>query len=171
LLGKYWGNDTFVGDPDTSRIDPTINFMPFNAGNVPPAWAPGSAYWAVRWTGQIDLPVDGGVQFRLTHDDGARLYIDGVAIINQWGANTTGLSATQTWVAGEKHSIWVELHNIAGPGSILLEWKYPGQDWQVVPMAHLYSGDGVAPSIPLKPISAIDRQVAYITTINRYPEA
>lgn len=173
LLGNYYTGGDIIGVPQVQEVDPTVNFVPFDVGNVPLGWAPGLP-WSIRWTGEVEAPVAGNYQFRVTADDGSRLTLDGVTVLNDWGSDHGAIArvtATYTYTAGQHIGIWLDLRNEGGVGVIKLEWKYPGQDWQVIPTAYLFSGEGVAPPVPPAPVSPPDRMKVYIETINRYPEA
>ena len=173
LLGNYYSGGDIIGVPQTQRVDPAINFVPFDGGNVPLGWAPGLP-WSIRWTGEVEAPVAGNFQFRISADDGSRLTLDGVTVHNDWGSDhgtRSFVTASYTYTAGQRVGVWLDLRNEGGPGVMKLEWKYPGQDWQVIPTASMFSGEGVAPPVPPTPTAPPDRMLIYITTINRYPEA
>lgn len=88
----------FSGLPSATRVDPTVNFV-WNSTTPPPAGvgtANGANFdrFAVRWTGKRNVTAAGVTQFQTGSDDGTRLYIDGVQVLNNEGGhgvqNTVG---------------------------------------------------------------------------------
>ena len=79
--GEYFNNMTLSGTPVLVRDDPTIDF---DWGGGSPAWGVvGSDQFSVRWTRSLAL--DGGTyRFQVTADDGARLWVNGALLVNEW---------------------------------------------------------------------------------------
>ncbi len=79
LLGEYFRGDYF-GEKAFSRIDRKIDFH----------WAgsPGPDIYetdfSVRWTGKLLAPADGKYKFMVNINDGARLWIGGKLVLNEW---------------------------------------------------------------------------------------
>src|SRR5690349_18112937 len=80
LRGEYF-NDTTLTTLALSRIDPTVNF---NWQTGAPASGLRSDQFTVRWTGQVLPRFSQAYTFRVTADDGARLWIDGQLVIDAW---------------------------------------------------------------------------------------
>jgi hypothetical protein len=79
--GEYFNNMTLSGAPALVRDDP---YLSFNWGTGSPA--PGVInydHFSVRWTKTIDTN-PGNYRLWLTSDDGSRLYINNVLVINNW---------------------------------------------------------------------------------------
>lgn len=78
--GAYYANASLAGSPLLIRDDPQISFE-WQDG----APAPGlpADYFSVRWTKRIPLSA-GAYRFRIFHDDGARLWIDGTPVLDAW---------------------------------------------------------------------------------------
>jgi hypothetical protein len=94
--------------------------------------------FAVRWRGQIYLPATGAWTFYTYSDDGARLWIDGQAVIDQWvdQAPTLHASSPATYSEGW-HDLRMEYYENGGGASAQLQLSGPGFDQQVVPSANL----------------------------------
>jgi hypothetical protein len=90
--GEYWANATLRGRPAVVRNDPLLDFQ----------WRTGSPdrripfdNFSARW--ERTQYFDGGTwRFTLTVDDGARLFIDDVLVIDAWldGARTVDVEVT-----------------------------------------------------------------------------
>ena len=141
LTGRYY-NDPGTGSKFTAlrhtRIDPAVNF---NWGSASPA--PGvvqSNNFSVRWTGQVQAPVSGNYTFSTVTDDGVRLWINGVLLIDAWTdqAAKTNTAAPIALVAGAKYSVLMEYYERSSGAAAKLRWAYPGRSAQVIPQTHLY---------------------------------
>lgn len=78
--GNYFDNRNLQGDPVMTRQDSGINFD-WNSG-APAARVPRDNF-SVRWTRSIYLEA-GHYTFRVQHDDGMRVYVDGKIIYDSW---------------------------------------------------------------------------------------
>ena len=81
LKAEYFNNMTFSGTPALTRTDATVNF---NWVNLGPGGPIGNDYFSVRWSGQIQPLVTEDYNFRTRSDDGIRLWVNGVKIIDNW---------------------------------------------------------------------------------------
>jgi len=134
LTGTYFAKPEFKGATFV-RIDPAINFdWKFGA----PAAGIGADAWSARWTGEIEAQVSGLHSFFLRSNDGARLWIDGVLVVNDWKDHASRVSqGTIQLEAGHRYSIRVDYHDTAGRANLRLLWSAPGLPRQVVPTERL----------------------------------
>lgn len=115
--GEYFTNPNLGGSPFVIRDDPAISFN----------WGTGSPYpgipsdnFSVRWT--RDMAFDGGVyRFRVTVDDGVRLWIDGNIVIDEWRLATGEYTKDVTLTNG-RHSLRLEYFENTGGALITLNW-------------------------------------------------
>ena len=85
--GEYFNNRDLVGDPVLVRDDPSVDF---NWGLGSPA--PGVVNvdnFSARWTRTLNLPA-GAYRFRVTVDDGVRLYVNNRRVMDQWRVQAAG---------------------------------------------------------------------------------
>src|SRR5688572_30471269 len=80
LQGEYFDEENFTGFKAT-RADANIDF---NWGNGQPHPSIGADTFSVRWTGRITAPVSGTYRFFTHTYDGARLWIGGTQLIEDW---------------------------------------------------------------------------------------
>ena len=64
-----------------TRTDATVDF---DWGRGSPGSQVNSNYFSVKWTGQVKAPVSGTYTFTVTGDDGVRLFLNGVKVIDAW---------------------------------------------------------------------------------------
>jgi len=117
--GEYYANVSLSGTPALVRNDASIDF---NWG----AAAPGSGLpadgFSARWTAYAPFAA-GSYTFRLTADDGARLWVDEQLIIDQWrDQSATAYTVTRTMTAGY-HSVRLEYYERAGDAVCQLSWS------------------------------------------------
>jgi hypothetical protein len=140
LTAKYYkdpGNGTHFATLVLTRIDPTVNFT---WGTAAPAAGVTADNFSVRWTGRVQAPVTGTYRFTTVSDDGIRLTVNGVQVINNWTdhAATTNTSAGISLTAGVKYTITLEYYEKGGDATARLQWAYPGQALQVIPASRLF---------------------------------
>jgi len=87
LAAEYFKTADLSGTPETVRTDPRIAFG-FLADRLPP-WAEAEGF-AARWSGKIAAPETGDYTFELKGDGGARLWIGGTKLIDDWKEKASG---------------------------------------------------------------------------------
>ncbi len=146
---EYFDNIDFVptaAPRDGQRVDPTINF---NWGNVPTPFTPDAAppgitdvqTWSARWSGLIEAPATGSYTFNHNSDDGVRVWVDGLLILDRWRdqAPTSAISLPINLAAGQRYGLRVDYFQNPGNALISLQWLVPGAGgYVVVPQAALY---------------------------------
>jgi uncharacterized protein (DUF1800 family) len=140
LTGRYYdtSSSTYTNSANfnaaqlkVTRVDPTVDFD----------WMIGSPYDQVNtdnfsavWTGYLAPTVAGDYVFDLQADDGARLYVNNVLIVDAWtagSATTTPLVSGLVTLAvpatpGERIPIRVEYYESTGSALVIPRWKVPG---------------------------------------------
>ena len=126
--GQYFDNKTLTGTPKLTRTDAAINF---NWGTGSPSSLIPVDNFSVRWT-KTETFVAGTYKFSMTGDDGVRLYIDNVLVIDKWiDQPATTYTITKTLSAGS-HTIKMEYYESGGGAVAKLSYK------QIVPYSGQY---------------------------------
>lgn len=109
LIGEYFdatdvktgaGWDLTNRTPAVVRTDPAVSF---DWNGQAPVEALQGNYFMARWNGFVTLPekyVGQDVQFGVRQDDGAKLWINGEQLVDNW----RGTSPVKTWGATRKYS-------------------------------------------------------------------
>jgi hypothetical protein len=79
LTGEYF-TDLTLTTKKLQRLDPTVNFDWGGASPDPSL----PAQFSVRWSGQVLPPSTGMYTFSTVSDDGARLWVNGQQLVNDW---------------------------------------------------------------------------------------
>ena len=117
--GEYFNNVNLTGAPALCRDDASINF---NWGSGAPAGGLPSNQFAVRWTRSQTFAA-GTYTFVLGSDDGGRLFIDGVKVIDAWGDRSYATNTvTRTLTAGV-HTIRMDFYENSGSARATLSWS------------------------------------------------
>ncbi len=138
LRGEYFANQvrTFTGTPTLTRIDPVMDFM-WAGGSPDPSI--GADVFTVRWTGQVQSPVSETVTFITTTDDGVRLWVNNVLLIDKWvDQGSSQWSGSIALAAGVRYDVRLEYFENGGDAVARLEWSSPSTPRQVVPQSQLY---------------------------------
>jgi len=119
FVGCYYGNMNF-GNLKLIRTDMLISFH-WGTGSPSPLIAPD--LFSVRWQGYYYFS-RASHTFLVTADDGVRLYLDGVLILQHWsdGPATSYLVTTGTLLAGY-HLIKLEHYEHSGSAVAQLLWQ------------------------------------------------
>lgn len=135
LKAEYFSNPNFMGEPVYSeyilRLD--INWE----ANAPFITVPRN-YFSVIIEGFIFTPIEGDYTFRLSSDDGSRLYIDGFLVINGTSSLPIRIE-NSTYLTKGYHKIRIEYTEYLGNAAIKLEWKMPHRKmYEVIPPENLF---------------------------------
>jgi hypothetical protein len=125
---EYWNTPNGGGSPtipttppDLSRKDASINFD-WGAGSPDPAIAPD--HFVARWT-RTDVLSSGVYRFSGTSDDGIRVFVDGVQVLNQWQDQNAPFSADTVILSGT-HTIQVDYFEDSGGAAISFNYTRIG---------------------------------------------
>ena len=165
LVATYWNNQDFTGT-SVQQLDSTINFDWGQQGS-PTAGIDGTT-WSARWEGQITASTSGTYTFYATADDGVRLWVNGVNLVDAWrDQGATTYSGTIELAAGQLYSIRMDYYQGGGGESAKLEWSGPGLARQVIDSSHFNCRDSmpapnVAPTISVPDAQTIREDASLI---------
>ena len=125
IYGQYFNNMTLSGTTTATRLDGPIDFD--WVGNAPGPSGIGANQFSVRWDGVLRVTETGNYRFQTASDDGVRLWVNDVQLINNWTdhGNTTDTSAQIALTAGQTYSIRLEFYENGGNALIRLRWQVP----------------------------------------------
>lgn len=126
IIGQYFNNTSLSGTVAGTRIDGPINFD--WVGGTPGVAGINADQFSVRWEGLLRTTQAGNYRFQTASDDGVRLWVNGVLVINNWTdhSNTTDTSGLVALAANEVYSIRLEFYENGGQALIRLRWLLPG---------------------------------------------
>jgi hypothetical protein len=90
-------------------------------------WGAGGSFgapadnWSARWVGRYRFEA-GNYTFYVQGEDGIRLSINGLTVIDKWSDGYGALSNRFVGVGGEEHTITVEYFDRSGPASLRVWW-------------------------------------------------
>jgi hypothetical protein len=135
--GEYFGGAGLNGTPILVRNDKGIDF---NWGEGAPAPGLPTDNFGVRWTRQLHFSA-GNYRFFVEVDDGARLWVDGLLVIDQWRDGIGSYSGDIYLVEGT-HAVRMEMYEHAGGALARMWWarqeSYP--EWK----AEYFANRGVS---------------------------
>ncbi len=111
-----------------TRIDARINM---NFGNGGPAEGLPNDNFSLVWVGQLKIPSSGTYVIHLVHDDGGRVWIDDINIINHWGGAAE--NAVELQLREGLHALRVEYNERGGTAGVTLAWKQGDGELQTIP--------------------------------------
>jgi len=125
--GEYYNNRDLSGAPVLVRTDAAVHF---DWGAGAPAAGMAVDNFSVRWRRDLNLAA-GTYRFYAYTDDGVRLWVDGVLIIDQWVDGLTTHTADVVLADGI-HNLRMEYYEHAGNALAQLAWERLGSfpDWK-----------------------------------------
>ncbi|MBI3570223.1 MAG: DUF11 domain-containing protein [Gammaproteobacteria bacterium] len=134
LKGDYHDNPDFTGLV-ISRIDSKVDF---NWSGSPTTGVSADTF-SVRWSGKVNPQYSQIYTFYVKSNDGARLWVNGQLLIDNWGPHgTVENSGTIALTAGQLVDIKLEYWDNTGTAVAKLSWSSPSRSKQVIPSARLY---------------------------------
>lgn len=172
LRGNYYNGYAF-NQPVRSQIDASINF--FYDGHKSPVAGVRPQLFSVRWVGQLLAPVTGYYRFSSIADDGVRIWIGGLKVMEEWRERGRELFSRPAFLkAGQFYAIRVEYVNYYNGGFIDLDWEMPRKanytavgfvsNRTIIPTAYLFSDPAEMPRLPPQPSV---REPAPVATVAR----
>ena len=114
--------------------------------------APGvpAEYFSVRWTGQLLAPETGVYTLDVTTDDGMRIWLGGVMVLDSWkNQPATEYTADVELNAGNYYPIKVEYYQVQFDARATVAWRLPSQPYNAP--AQPISSTYFTPAVPQKP--------------------
>lgn len=97
-----------VGDVDTTIDAIGPGNTNWNTGNPGDLGMTASDAFSVRWTGQIRIDIGGTYTFRYVTDDGQRLWIDGIKVLDTWGDSVVNAVSGAVDLAPGWHDVVID---------------------------------------------------------------
>jgi hypothetical protein len=122
--GAYFANMNLSGSPVVLRNDAEVAFD--WATNAPTPGLPADEF-SVRWTRVLDFS-EGAYRFHVIADDGARLYVDDILVVDAWrDAISQEVTEARTLWEGY-HSLRVEYYERSGLAQVEAWWERTAAD-------------------------------------------
>lgn len=117
--GEYFTGNAVI------RTDALINN---SWGGSSPLAGIGADDFSVRWEGNLAVAVTGSYTFRTRSDDGVRLWVDDVLIIDNWTDHSARFDSSTpvTLTGGESYAVKMEYYERGGHAVAELHWSGPG---------------------------------------------
>lgn len=129
--GEYFSNASLSGPVVLLRNDADINF---NWANGSPDSSMPNDNFSARWTRTLSFN-NGRYRFNATVDDGIRIYLDGVLIMDDWRDAGERTISVERQVTNANHLVQIEYYDRTGEARIRVWWElidgggqYP--DWR-----------------------------------------
>lgn len=143
LNAVYYDNVDLTGTTVT-RLEPTVYY---NFGLNGPVAGIGADTFSARWTGIITAPTTGAYTFFTQTDDGVRLWVNNLLLIDRWtDQNPTEWSAQIPLIAGQEYDIRMEYYDRNGSAMAKLLWTPPGSRKGHIPPSVICGEPPAAPS-------------------------
>lgn len=107
------------------------------------------SFFSIQWTGFISSPVSGSVTFYVDSDDGVRLYVNDILLINEWESTGAGAYsyAYSIPTANVLYPIVLQYKEQTGSASCVLSWDV-GSGKTLIPSTVLYPATAAISGTP-----------------------
>jgi hypothetical protein len=125
----YWNNTTLSGTPALTRQEADLNW---DWGYGAPHSTVAADRFSARWTRYLDLPA-AIYRFTATTDDGMRVYVDGLKIIDRWFDQSAQTYTHEISLDAGHHLIAVEYYENGGVAVAKVSWapvSTPPDGWR-----------------------------------------
>jgi Family of unknown function (DUF6288)/PA14 domain/Bacterial Ig domain len=144
LKGEYFDNSNFT-NLKLTRTDAQVNF---DWGTGSPHASIGADTFSARWSGVLLVPETGTYTFSTLNSDGARLYINGVPVINQFSDQSTNWNDSTPLALTEGQLVDIQLDYYENTGSAVakLKWTGPsfaGVNGDIIGSQWIFDGTGM----------------------------
>ena len=138
LKAEYFNNVTLTGVPVVTRVDKEVNF---HWTLFSPGEKINNDFYSVRWTGKLKAPESGHLKIGLDGNDGYRLYINNVLLIDRWVKQTYSTQLKDLLlVKDEMYNIRIEFYEpVGGDADIRLIWNFGvrSDDYEIQRAVHI----------------------------------
>ncbi|NJB70642.1 hypothetical protein GGR42_001104 [Saonia flava] len=118
----------------------------FNVGALQNTVDPGDTdAYGIRYSGFIDIATAGSYTFYTNSDDGSKLYINGVEVVNNDGDHGSQERFGTVSLTADFHSITILFYENGGGESLSVQYEGPAIAKQNIPFSILYSDCGGTP--------------------------
>jgi hypothetical protein len=132
LLGRYYNNTDYRGEPSLKKVDKKIDFTwDMNTGR------PFTDSFSVIWDGYVYIDKDGEYQFGINSDDGSMLYIDDKLLIDNGGMHGSRLFNEYVKLIKGFHKLQLKFQDFGGGAVMELYWVKPGEAQDIIDSKYL----------------------------------
>ena len=113
----------------------------FDWGTARPDSRVNADNFVVKWSGTVQAEEAGLYRFQTLSDDGVRVWVNGVLLIDNWTAHgaTTNTSGTIALELGKRYTIKIDYYDGTGGAVMRLTWQKPtGGAFTSIPTNRLY---------------------------------
>lgn len=147
LKAEYY-NGTDFNEKVATKIEPMID-LAWN--NDPPVPGLNPHDCSIRWTGILNAPKTGTYTFSAKVDDGIRVWVGGILVIDNWKLNDDGhFNGKIIMREGVPYNLKVEYFNALIEGEVRLIWKLPEAERPIIVESKFFTQ--TIPPPPPKPI-------------------
>ena len=143
LLAEFFTGENFDRKMN-DRIESQINTKLWKKG-----WADGmvrQGKFSVRWTGSIKAPLSGNYELIAESDDGARVWIDGILVIDDWVSHGQRKKVGMFRFDNKPHTIKVEFWEAyVGSYFMQLSWRKRNDTSYVIPASAFFQPPNRSP--------------------------
>jgi hypothetical protein len=143
VLVQYYPNLALEGPPACVELRPEPRLDDHDA---PQTGVPQD--FSSRWVTRLEVPREGEHAFSLWIDDGARIWIDGKLVFDEWAFRHEWRGFGPIHLAKGHHDVVLEHFDSAGYAGIYIAWKTPGAaGFEAIPFELFHVPEGLKEAV------------------------
>lgn len=126
---RYWNNLTLTGTPALQQTESDLNY---DWGDGSPHPIVDNENFSAEWVRDVQLGA-GNYRFTATMDDGMRVWVDGVQVIDSWTDSQVHSVTGDIYLQAGSHQIRVNYYETGGKAVAKLNWQQltsPQGSWE-----------------------------------------
>ncbi|MCI4667183.1 MAG: PQQ-dependent sugar dehydrogenase [Bacteroidia bacterium] len=136
-LKAVYYNNADLTDSSMTQVDSEIDFFWSNQRPEPQIEY---STFSAKWEGWLEPPFDGNYQLEITADDGVRVWVDNVLVIDEWRDQAaSSYNTIVNLTAWDKVPIRVDYYQNKVFAQARLSWSHSNFSKEVIPTRFLYS--------------------------------
>ena len=118
---------------------PLLGGSPYAIYDVSQAKDIGPDYFSVKWEGMIQPRFSEVYTYHIYCDDGAKMWVNGLLILDFWYARGSEVDGTIALMAGTLYPVTLIYKEILGDAAVSMRWSSRSEPKNVIPSSVLYS--------------------------------
>lgn len=131
----------------TTYNSKTVLNFETNGTGFPPPYNGGNPVFQAFWEGYIRIPTAGNYTFFTSSDDGSMVFINGQAIVNNWGGHGIQERSGNIFLTAGIHAFAMNFYNSGGGYGLTASIEGPGLAKQFIPNSMLVPINGTVSGI------------------------
>jgi hypothetical protein len=131
--GQFFDNEDFEGDAKLQHA----RKIEFDFGKGSPIRGIGKDHWSAIWETCLILEEDATARFKVSSDDGAKVFVNGDLVVDNWGAHATRTRTGRAKLEAGVHHIRIDYFEASHGANVEVLASFDDEDVASIPVTML----------------------------------